>query len=145
MTDKDKIEELLKNYRSLKSNIEIEITKKCPEYSLPSTSFANVSEKEMNKIYSDVEDYVVKKVGISEELGKKIKVRNIIKAAKDSLSTELQRIVEHYYFDDKSVKIVAGRLGWSEDTIRRRREDILKGLQKAGILEAWELWKEVKV
>src|SRR5690554_6673979 len=99
MTDKEKIEELLKNYRSLKSEIRIEIIQKCPEYSLPAIDYSRTGTGETNKIYSSVEEYVTNKRDVELELKKKIKIRDVIRAAIDSLNVEKRRIVEYVYFE----------------------------------------------
>ncbi|MFW6030875.1 MAG: sigma factor-like helix-turn-helix DNA-binding protein [Halanaerobiales bacterium] len=144
MKDKFKIEELLKNYRSLKSEIRIEIIQKCPEYSLPAIDYSKTGSGETNNIYSEVEDYVIRKQDIEIALKKKIKIRDIIKAALDSLNIEKKRIVTYLYFEGISQTETSFRVKISERTISTRKKEIMRELKKAGILTAWEYWEEVQ-
>ena len=145
MNDKQKIEQLLKNYRQIKSNIQIELTKEYPEFALDSVSFIKMSGKQSYSGTSQQERYVLNKYDISEDLQNQIIVRDIIRVAYESLPVELRRVVVNYYFENKGVKGTAVQMGWSEDTIRRRKEDILINLKKAGILKAWEIWRGIRV
>ena len=141
MTDKEKIEELLKNYRSLKSEIRIEIIQKCPEYSLPAIDYSRTGTGETNKIYSSVEEYVTNKRDVELELKKKIKIRDVIRAAIDSLNVEKRRIVEYVYFEKLSLIETSFKMKLSERTIASRKEEIIEELAGAGILAAWEYWE----
>src|SRR5690554_3516293 len=141
MTNKEKIEELLKNYRSLKSEIRIEIIQKCPEYSLPAIDYSKTGSGETNQIYSEVEEYVIKKRDIELELKRKIKIRDIIKAAIDSLNVEKRRIVEYVYFEKLSLIETSFKMKLSERTIASRKEEIIEELENVGMLKAWEYWE----
>lgn len=144
MKDREKIEELLQNFKRIKANIEVELNKKYREYSLDSVSFPKLSTGGDGR-YSDTEQHITEKYSISDELENKIKIRNIVQAAYDSLTREQKRIVTLLYFEDEGVKATARKVGWSEDTIRRRREKILQKLKDAGILEAWDVWMSIVV
>lgn len=142
MKDREKIEKLLENYRSIRSNIEIELNKKYPEYSLDSVSFVKTGA-DTNEIKSQVENYIVDKYSISDDLHQKIQVVNIIKAAYNSLNEEQKKIVADLYFEGRGVKATAAGSGWSRYTIKRRKEKILDELKGVGILNAWDIWKNI--
>ena len=138
---REKIESLLKNYKKLDSNVESKLNREFPEYALKSTSFVRVLGK-TNDIHSEPEEYNVEKLSpkIDQRLEKEIQARNIIKTNIDNLTDKQQELIENLYFQNKSVKITADKLGWSRSTIKRRRNKILEDLKKSGILEAYKLW-----
>jgi len=138
---KAKIESLLQNYKSIKSNIEIELNRKYPEYSLDSVSFVETTGN-TNAVSSTVENYVVDKYSLDDELVSKIQVYNIIKAALECLTKEQFRIIKQLYFEDKVLVEVGAELGWSRWMIQRKRNKIIKKLEDVGILNAWEIHNE---
>lgn len=142
MEDKEKIEKLLRNYRSLKSEIEIELNREYPEYSLDSVSFVK-TRGENNSIVSKVEDFVVDKHSLSDGIRKKVQIVQIIKAAFNSLTNKRRKIVRHLYFENESCGEVGNKLGWSEITIKRKKKQILKKIKKVGILKAWDIWQKI--
>ena len=142
LDNQDKVEELLNNYRSIRSNIEIELNKRYPEYSLDSVSFVQTNG-ETNVVVSQVEQYVIDKYSVSENLRKKIQILNIINAAYKSLSSRRKEIITDLYFEDKELKDVAAGTNWSRWSIGRKRDKILNELERVGILEAWELWEQI--
>ncbi len=143
MTDdeKEKIEKLLRNYRSLQSEIEIELNREYPEYSLDSVSFVK-TRGENNSVVSKVEDFVVDKHSLSEGIRKKVQIVQIIKAAFNSLTNKRRKIVRNIYFENEGLKMLAAKSGWSEKTIRRRRDKSLNKLKNVGILEAWDIYQK---
>lgn len=138
MKARDKIENLLKSYKSIKSNIEIELNKEHPEYSLDSVSFVKTAGN-TNTIGSQVEEYVIDKYSLDDALVKKIQVFNIIKAALGCLTREQYRIIKQLYFEDNVLVEVGAELGWSRFQISRKRNKALKKLKNVGILNAWEI------
>ena len=141
LKNREKIEDLLKSYKSIKSNIEIELNKEYPEYSLDSVSFVKTTGN-TNAVSSLVEDYVVDKYSLDDELIAKIQVFNIIKAALESLTREQYRIIKQLYFEDKVLVEVGAELGWSRWMIQRKRNKIIDKLKNVGILNAWEIHNE---
>ena len=141
MKNREKIEDLLKSYKSIKSNIEIELNKEYPEYSLDSVSFVKTTGN-TNAVSSLVENYVVDKYSLDDELIAKIQVFNIIKAALESLTREQYRIIKQLYFEDKVLVEVGAELGWSRWMIQRKRNKIIDKLKNVGILNAWEIHNE---
>ena len=146
MTDNEKIKKLLKYYRQLKSEIETELTKEYPEFSLDSVSFIETSGNQRYSKTSQQERYILKKYDIPVEVQKKIKIRNIIESAYESLTEDYQKIVKYRYFERKSYRNTGKKVYMHRTTISRKiKEDIFPKLKKAGILKAWELWKEGEV
>ena len=144
MTDNEKIEELLKNYRSIKSNVRTEAIQKIPEYSLPAVDYSNMTPGESNGIFSKVEDYVVKHEAENSDIRKLIKVRDIIRTCYESLTIEKKHVIKYVYFEGLK-QIQAGfRLEKSENTIGDWKWEALEDLKKNGILRAWKFWKEAK-
>ena len=144
MTDNEKIEELLKNYRSIKSNVRTEAIQKIPEYSLPAVDYSNMTPGESNGKFSKVEDYVVKHEAENSNIRKLIKVRDIIRTCYESLTIEKKHVIKYVYFEGLK-QIQAGfRLKKSENTIGDWKWEALEDLKKNGILRAWKFWKEAK-
>ena len=141
MKDKEKVEQLLQSYKSIKSNIEIELNKEYPEYSLDSVSFVKTGGN-TNAVSSQVEDYVIDKYSLDDELVQKIQVYNIIKAALECLTREQFKIIQLLYFEDKVLVEVGAELGWSRWMIQRKRNAIIKKLSSVGILSAWEIHRD---
>ena len=141
MKDKEKVEQLLQSYKSIKSNIEIELNKEYPEYSLDSVSFVKTGGN-TNAVSSQVEDYVIDKYSLDDELVQKIQVYNIIKAALECLTREQFKIIQLLYFEDKVLVEVGAELGWSRWMIQRKRNSIIKKLTNVGILSAWDIHRD---
>ena len=143
MTDNDKIEELLKNYRSIKSNIRTEAISKIPEYSQPAVDYSTMTPGEGNAVFSKVEDYVVKHELVNNQMRKLIKVRDIIKTAYESLTVEQKRIVKYLYFEEMNYVETSFKMKLSERTIVSRKKDILDVLKGAGIMRGWGFWEQI--
>lgn len=141
MTNKEKIEELLKNYRKIKHKAKILIITECPEYSLPAIDYSSTGKGESNEIYSKVEDFVVEKDEEESEVRDLIRARDIIKAGIDSLTVEQKRIVGYLYFEGKTQLEAGERVGCSERTIKTRKTEILQGLEDVGMFKAYEYWE----
>jgi DNA-directed RNA polymerase specialized sigma subunit len=136
------IKTLLKNYRSIRSSVEIELNRDYPEYSLGSTSFVKVGGK-TNSIISEVENYVISKYSLPERLVKKIQGCEIIKSAYESLTHIEKIIVSEKYFEGKSHEKVAELVNMHKTTvIHKIDEEILPALNAVGILAAWDLLQE---
>ena len=138
MTDQDKIEELLENYRSLKSDIRTSIIEKCPNYDVPAIDYSKVSGGETNAIYSQVESKVTEVLDDKLELMRKIKARDIIYTAYINLPVEKKRITEYLYFEELSQPQTSIRMKLSERTIKSRKKEIIKDLKDNNILRAWK-------
>lgn len=143
MTDNEKIEELLKNYRSIKSNIRTEAISKIPEYSQPAVDYSTMTPGESNAVFSKVESYVVKHELVNNRMRKLIKVRDIIKTAYESLTVEQKRIVKYLYFEKLTNVQCSFKMQLSENTIGNRKKEIVDELKGNGIMKAWKLWEEV--
>ena len=143
MTDFEKIEKLLKSYKQLKSEVGIELNQEYPEYTLNTASFVSTGSK-TNVINSIVEQQIVDKYSLSDELTKKIQVVEIIRLAYESL-TELQQImVRERYFENKTYRRIRDKVHLHEETISLRvNEQILPKLKAVGILKAYEIYEEV--
>ena len=143
MTDNEKIEELLKNYRSIKSNVRTEAIQKIPEYSLPAVDYSNMTPGESNGIFSKVEDYVVKHEKENSDIRKLIKVRDIIRTCYESLTIEQKRITRYIYFEKMSHVQCSFKMQLSERTIWERKKKVLEDLKEAGIMRAWDIWEKI--
>jgi len=144
MTNKEKIEELLKNYRKIKHKAKILIITECPEYSLPAIDYSSTGKGESNEIYSKVEDHVVKKDEEESEVRDLIRARDIIKAGIDSLTIEQKRIVGYLYFEGITQIRAGDKVGCSENTIGLRKKEILNHLEDVGMAKAYDYWEEAK-
>mgnify|MGYP006293605329 CR=1 FL=1 len=143
MTDQEKIEELLENYRSLKSDIRTTIIEKCPDYSIPAIDYSKVSGGETNAIYSSVESKVTERLDDKLKLMKKIKCRDIIYTAYMSLEIRKKQVIKYVYFEGLK-QIQAGfRLEKSENTIGKWKQEALEDLKNNGVLRAWKYWEQV--
>lgn len=139
MTPEKKIEELLREYPTLKSKINIRLITYSTFYSLKAVNYNKDKIGKTNKIYSEVEDFVIRAIGEDSIIWKMIKKRDIITAALECLTEEEYKIVELLYFENKT-QIEAGfELKLSESTIRKRKKEILDKLEDVGILKAWEI------
>lgn len=142
MTDitKEKIEELLRSYRSLVSRINIRLISYAPGYSISGIDYDKIRTGKTNEIYSDVESYVMKTFGKDSEVWRMIRKRDIIVAALKALTEDEYYIVRMVYFEGKTYNYVAENIYpdrvVSESTIGKKKKDILCKLEKVGILEA---------
>ena len=143
MTDNEKIEELLKNYRSIKSNVRTEAIQKIPEYSLPAVDYSNMTPGESNGKFSKVEDYVVKHEKENSDIRKLIKIREIIRTTYENLELEKKKIINYLYFEELTQVRTSFKMQLSENTIGKRKIQALKKLKENGILRAWEIWEGV--
>lgn len=146
MTDseKEKIKELLKNYRSIKSNVRTEAISKIPEYSLPAVDYEHMTPGESNEIFSKVEQYVVKHESENSDIRKLIKVRDIIRTSYNHLDIEKKRIIQYLYFEGLTQVETGWKMQLSENTIGRKKIEALEQLKENGIMRAWEIWEGVK-
>jgi len=143
VTDNEKIEELLKNYRSIKSNVRTEAIQKIPEYSLPAVDYSNMTPGESNGKFSKVEDYVVKHEKENSDIRKLIKIREIIGTTYENLELEKKKIINYLYFEGLTQVRTSFKMQLSENTIGKRKIQALKKLKENGILRAWEIWEGV--
>jgi len=143
VTDNEKIEELLKNYRSIKSNVRTEAIQKIPEYSLPAVDYSNMTPGESNGRFSKVEDYVVKHEAENSDIRKLIKIREIIRTTYENLELEKKKIINYLYFEELTQVRTSFKMQLSENTIGKRKIQALKKLKENGILRAWEIWEGV--
>jgi len=143
VTDNEKIEELLKNYRSIKSNVRTEAIQKIPEYSLPAVDYSNMTPGESNGKFSKVEDYVVKHEKENSDIRKLIKIREIIRTTYENLELEKKKIINYLYFEELTQVRTSFKMQLSENTIGKRKIQALKKLKENGILRAWEIWEGV--
>lgn len=146
MTDaeKEKIEELLRNYRSIKSNVRTEAISKIPEYSLPAVDYEHMTPGESNEVFSKVEQYVVKHESENSDIRKLMKVRDIIRTCYENLDIEKKRVIKYLYFEGLTQVEAGWKMQLSENTIGRRKGEALERLKDNGIMRAWEIWEEVK-
>jgi len=143
VTDNEKIEELLKNYRSIKSNVRTEAIQKIPEYSLPAVDYSNMTPGKSNGKFSKVEDYVVKHEKENSDIRKLIKIREIIGTTYENLELEKKKIINYLYFEGLTQVRTSFKMQLSENTIGKRKIQALKKLKENGILRAWEIWEGV--
>ena len=145
MNDHEIIETLLNNYKRIKANIEVELNTRYPEYSLDSISFIDISTKGGDNRTSSIERYVIEKYNIPLKLQQQIKIRNIIRAAYDSLTRRQKEIVRERYFEKKTYASIGRGMYSHQTTISREiREYIIPALEEAGILTAWEIYQEIR-
>ena len=140
MTKYQQIEQLLKDYKNIKSRIEIKLISYAPGYAVQGIDYDKIQTGKTNKIYSDVEAYVIKTFGEDSEVWRLIRKRDIIEAALKSLNEEEYYILKMVYFERKKYNYIAENLYKNkilcESTIGKKKKDILDRLDKAGILEA---------
>ena len=125
---------MLEEYPQLVSRIQNTLTELGQiDYSLAAVRYDKIPTGETNKIYSDVESYVVNKYDnpyLEEMIKKKLRIDNSL----DSLNLKEKEIVRLKYWEGKTFEDLAWHFDRAVKTVRLWRDVVIEKLINAGIL-----------
>lgn len=140
--EKYKVEELLKSYQPLKSNVEIEINVLYPDYFLKSPLFVEC-KNDLNDKGSITEKLAINNLDLPSKIKQKAQVVLMIHSALNCLPIRDEYLVKQRFFQNKNYTTIAEQIDRHRDTVSRRvNKKILPKLIKTGILNAWELFEK---
>jgi len=134
--EKYKVETLLRNYRSLKASLEIELNRIYPNYCIKSLSI--VEFKNDKNIRSITEKLALMNLTLSDKYSQKAQVVKSVSDALDSLAFEDKEVIKARYFENKSYEKIGRMTHHYRDTVSDKiNNKLLPKLISVGILKAW--------
>ncbi|MFW5988168.1 MAG: RNA polymerase sigma factor [bacterium] len=134
MEDKDKIEEILKQYPILKSKLIMKgVNTQKLEIPLSAISYKKAKAQKSNEFYSRIEDYIVDTEDIEQEIKDLFKVVKSVETALDCLPKDKYKIVKLIYFEEMNYLDVSFEMKISEKSVRNYRDDALEKLKKTDL------------
>lgn len=150
---KENIEDKLRNYPVLKSKIKIKVNQIAyqEEYTAKAVNYNKIPGGKTNDIYSDIENFVQKKLDNYPELLDMILQKNRIDSALECLNYREHRLVRYKYFEGMTDQEISEKMrqlekqtfqkhdidcrDYSTATIQRMKVEVLDKLQKVGLGE----------
>jgi DNA-directed RNA polymerase specialized sigma subunit len=134
MSDKKKIEELLRNYPYMVSNVAVEMSVD----PISGVNYDKIPTQNTNEFYSTVEDYIIEKEKVSDKVIDNLnKIRAIDSVMEILLSERERKLVSEFYWQNKTLdQLSDGRYEtYDYRTIRSWLDKIIEKLKKGSILK----------
>ena len=136
--NKEKIEEILKNYPVLRSELDMTlISMDLAEVPLDSVDYSKPSVSKTNKIHSDVEQYIESISELEEEARELMKIVKTIERALDCLYKKEYRVIELKFFEGMTFVEMELEMKKSKSTLQKYKKSAIKKLKKVNLQEIY--------
>lgn len=144
MTDREKIEIILRLYPVIRAKCKINIIKsKNRSYSLPAIDYSKVSGGETNAFYSDIESFVTEKADLDGETVDLVNIVDAVVSGLKCLTRNEYLTVKYKYFNGLTDVEITAEIDKSRTTVQNYRKTALEKLRKANLHKIWSKYEQI--